>query len=56
MLKDINQLGSCLLISRAKAVATVIGCSVGDFFADETVGTVRCPRCGKRFKVVPLDD
>ena len=43
-------------IKTLQGIANVIGCTVGDFFADELDGVVRCPRCGKRFKIVPLDD
>lgn len=43
-------------IKTLQGIAAVVGCAVGDFFADETVGTVRCPHCGKRYKLVPLDD
>ena len=44
-------------VKTLQGIANVIGCTVGDFFADELEqGVVCCPRCGKRFKVVPLDD
>ena len=42
-------------LSTLQSIANVIGCTVGDFFADELDGIVRCPHCGKRFKIVPLD-
>lgn len=42
-------------IGTLQSIAKVIGCTVGDFFADELDGIVRCPHCGKRFKIVPLD-
>lgn len=42
-------------IKTLQGIANVVGCTVGDFFADELDGVVRCPHCGKRFKVVPVD-
>lgn len=42
-------------IKTLQGIANVIGCTVGDFFADELDGVICCPHCGKRFKVVPVD-
>lgn len=43
-------------VKTLQGIANVIGCTVGDFFADELDGVICCPRCGKRYKLVPLDD
>lgn len=42
-------------VKTLQGIANVIGCTVGDFFADELDGVIRCPHCGKRFKMVPVD-
>lgn len=42
-------------IKTLQGIANVIGCTVGDFFADELDGVICCPHCGKRFKVVPVE-
>lgn len=46
---------SRIRIKTLQGIANVIGCTVGDFFADELDGVICCPHCGKRFKVVPVD-
>lgn len=37
-------------------IADVIGCSVGDFFADELSNTIVCPKCGTKLKVTESKD
>lgn len=37
-------------VDTLQRIANVIGCKVGDFFADEIVGDV-CPHCGMPIKI-----
>lgn len=52
-------------LHRLQEIANVLGCSVGDFFRDETVGppgasntlSLTCPHCGKTIRLsVQSDD
>lgn len=39
-------------VDTLQRIANVIGCQVGDFFADELGNTIACPKCGTKFKMV----
>lgn len=39
-------------VDTLQRIANVIGCKVGDFFADESGNTITCPKCGTKFKMV----
>lgn len=39
-------------VDTLQRIANVIGCKVGDFFADELGNTIVCPKCGTKFKIV----
>ena len=43
-------------IDTLQRIADVIGCSVGDFFADELSNTIVCPKCGTKLKVTESKD
>ena len=43
-------------IDTLQRIADVIGCSVGDFFADELSNTIGCPKCGTKLKVTESKD
>lgn len=38
-------------IDTLQRIANVIGCKVGDFFADELDNVIRCPHCGKDINI-----
>lgn len=41
-------------VNTLQKIADVIGCKVGDFFADELEedkNTITCPKCGTKFKM-----
>lgn len=40
-------------IETLQKIANVIGCKVGDFFADELGNTITCPNCGARLDITP---
>lgn len=43
--------------NRLCEIADVVGCSVADFIDDEkSSGIVTCPHCGKKFRMVPVDE
>lgn len=42
-------------VETLQKIADAIGCKVGDFFQDEA-DTFSCPNCGKKFRVVPVED
>lgn len=39
-------------VDTLQRIANVIGCKVGDFFADELGSTITCPKCGTKFRMV----
>lgn len=39
-------------IDTLQKIANVIGCKVGDFFADELGSTFICKKCGTKYKIV----
>lgn len=39
-------------VDTLQRIANVIGCQVGDFFADELGNIITCPKCGTKFKMV----
>ena len=58
-----KQVKGIMLVETAEKIAAMLDVPLWQLFAspDEvrgsgTVGTVRCPHCGKRYKLVPLDD
>ena len=38
-------------IDTLQKIANVIGCKVGDFFADELDNAIRCPNCGAKLEL-----
>lgn len=42
-------------VETLQKIADTIGCRVGDFFRDE-IDTFACPNCGKKFRIVPIDE
>ena len=38
-------------VSTLRRIAEIVGCQIIDFFEDETEPTLKCPNCGKSFKV-----
>ncbi len=42
-------------VETLQKIADAIGCRVGDFFRDE-IDTFTCPNCGKKFRIVPIDE
>ena len=38
-------------VETLQKIANVIGCSVGDFFADELQNTIVCPNCGAKLEL-----
>lgn len=43
-------------IDTLQKIANVIGCKVGDFFADELDNTIRCPNCGAKLELKRKED
>ncbi len=43
-------------VETLQRIANVIGCNVGDFFADELDNTIICPNCGTKLKITKEDD
>lgn len=39
-------------VDTLQRIANVVGCKVGDFFADELGNAITCPKCGTKFKIV----
>lgn len=42
-------------VETLQKIADTIGCRDGDFFRDE-IDTFTCPNCGKKFRIVPIDE
>lgn len=38
-------------VSTLRRIADIVGCQITDFFEDEIDPTLKCPHCGKSFKV-----
>lgn len=38
-------------VSTLRRIADIVGCQIIDFFEDEMEPTLKCPNCGKSFKV-----
>ena len=43
-------------VETLQRIANVIGCNVGDFFADELENTIICPNCGTKLEITKEDD
>ncbi|UVQ95093.1 helix-turn-helix domain-containing protein [Bacteroides caccae] len=43
-------------VETLQRIANVIGCNVGDFFADELENIIICPNCGTKLKITKEDD
>ena len=43
-------------IDTLQKIANVIGCMVGDFFADELDNAIRCPNCGAKLELKQKED
>jgi hypothetical protein len=42
-------------VETLQKIANVIGCSVGDFFADELQNTIVCPNCGAKLELKKVE-
>ena len=58
-----KQAKGIMLVETAEKIASILDVPLWQLFASpdevrgsDTAGTVRCPHCGKRYKLVPLDD
>ena len=58
-----KQAKGIMLVETAEKIAAMLDVPLWQLFASpdevrrsDTAGTVRCPHCGKRYKLVPLDD
>lgn len=43
-------------LNTLQSIANVIGCNVGDFFADELGNTIVCPNCGAKLEIKKADN
>lgn len=43
-------------VETLQKIADAIGCKVGDFFRDEIDDAITCPNCGKKYRLVPIDE
>lgn len=43
-------------VDTLQRIANVIGCKVGDFFADELGNTITCPNCGCKLELKKVEE